>query len=61
MWSESKSLAFKTNADFIKKERKIIFEGEEAFLVRSKPFLVIRTNNDSIICGDLSNRFEYID
>jgi hypothetical protein len=61
MWSESKSLAFKTNADFIQKERKIIFEGEEAFLVRSKPFLVIRTNNDSIICGDLSNRFEYID
>jgi hypothetical protein len=61
MWSESKSLDFKTNADFIQKERKIIFEGEEAFLVRSKPFLVIRTNNDSIICGDLSNRFEYID
>ncbi len=61
MWSDINSLIFKTDADFIQKKRKIIFEGEEAFLIRSKPFLVIRTKNDNIICGDLSNRFDYID
>jgi hypothetical protein len=61
MWSDINSLIFKTDADFIQKKRKIIFEGEEAFLIRSKPFLVIRTKNDDIICGDLSNRFDYID
>jgi len=61
MCSDSKSLPFKTNPDFLQKEQKVIFEGEEAFLIRSKPFPVIRTKNDSIIAGSLDNRFEYVE
>jgi len=61
MSSDSKAITFQTNPDFLRKEQKVIYEGEEAFLIRTKPFPVIRTKNDSIICGDLSHRFEYVD
>ena len=61
MCSDCNCSTFKTNAAFLQKERKIIFEGEEAYLIRSKPFPVIRTKDDSIICGALDNRFEYVE
>jgi len=53
-------LTFKTKADYIQKKRKIIYEGEEAFLIRSKPFHVLKTKT-RIICGNLHNRISYID
>ena len=56
---DDRFINFMTNADFLQKAQKIIYEGEEAFLVRSKPFYVIKTK-DSVVCGALHNRFEYI-
>jgi len=57
---ENPFLTFKTKIDYLEKKRKIIYEGEEAFLIRSKPFHVLKTKN-RVICGNLQNRFRYID
>ena len=40
------------------KGQKIIFEEEEAVVIREKPLFVIRTKN-RVVCGALQNQFEY--
>ena len=56
------TLAFAGSADQLdclpQKEQKIIFEEEEAEVIREKPLFVIRTKN-RVVCGALQNRFEY--
>lgn len=57
------ALSFAAEADqeslFPQKGQKILFEGEEAKVIRVKPFLVIKTKN-RVICGALHKLFEYI-
>ena len=40
------------------KGQKIIFEEEEAEVIRERPLFVIRTKN-RVVCGALENQFEY--
>ena len=40
------------------KGQKIIFEEEEAEVIRERPLFVIRTKN-RVVCGALQNQFEY--
>ena len=42
----------------LQKGQKIIFEEEEAEVIREKPLFVIRTKN-RVVCGALQNRFKY--
>lgn len=39
--------------------QKVRFENAEAEVVRTSPFLVIKTK-DRIVCGDLRHRIEYL-
>ena len=56
------TLAFADRVDRMdclpQKVQKIIFEEEEAEVIREKPLFVIRTKN-RVVCRALQNRFEY--
>ena len=56
------TLVFADRADQLdclpQKGQKIIFEEEEAEVIREKPLFVIRTKN-RVVCGALENQFEY--
>ena len=60
MHTNSHCLTFESEAECPQKEQKIIYEREEAYLIRSKPLLVIKTK-DKVVCGDLHNHFEFIE
>ncbi len=44
--------SFAWEGEYPQKGKRIIFEGEEAYVIREKPLLVIKTK-DRIVCGAL--------
>ena len=42
----------------LQKGQVVIFEGEEAEVLRIRPFYVIKTKN-RLVCGALQNRYQY--
>ncbi len=50
---------FVREAEPLQKGQKIMFEGEEAEVIRVTPFLVIQTKS-GIVCGDLRKKLEHI-
>ena len=43
---------FAREGEYHQKAKRIIFEGEEAYVIRVKPLLVIKTK-DRVVCGAL--------
>ena len=41
--------------DFLQKGKRIIYEGEEAEIIRVRPFLVVKTKH-RVICGALQKK-----
>jgi hypothetical protein len=44
--------SFAREGEYYQKGKRIIFEGEEAYVIREKPLLVIKTKN-RVVCGAL--------
>ncbi len=44
--------SFAREGEYHQKGKRIIFEGEEAYVIRVKPLLVIKTKN-RVVCGAL--------
>ncbi len=51
---------FVTESDCFYKGQRIIYEGEEAEVVKVFPLLVIKTKN-RVICGALQNAFKFVE
>jgi len=51
---------FAWEKEYLQKGRRIIFEGEEAYVIRVKPLLVIKTKS-RVVCGNLQKKIKYPD
>ena len=51
---------FKSEDNFIEVGQEIVFEGEEAYILRLSPYLVIKTK-DRVVCGALHSRIEFME
>ena len=48
---------FAWEKEYLQKGQRIIFEGEEAYVIRVKPLLVIKTKS-RVVCGALQKRLD---
>jgi hypothetical protein len=49
--------SFRREEEYLQKGKRIIYEGEEAYVIREKPLIVIKTKK-KVVCGALHKLFD---